>query len=232
MNHASKQYDLDLNDIHSKVLQMAGLVEAQFCDAVQAYLSNDKVAAAKVVAMDEEVNSMELALDDACVHLIVRRQPAANDLRAVMATLKIVTDIERMGDESAKIARIVLNAPEDKRDIKTLTNFDPNATIRVAYDLAVSQLRSALDTFARQDVDSAMRVIRDDKTLDQAYRLLLQSVIQVMQGDSSTITTALDCMAVGRAIERIGDHTKNIAEYVVFVVAGKDIRHKNSSNDM
>ena len=218
--HSSRQYEQDLEAIRSRVLQMGGLVEKQFYDAMACFRTLDAKEAARIMAADVEVNQMEVALDDACSHLIVKRQPAANDLRTVMATIKVITDLERIGDEAAKIARAA-NAIQ-QRGVALVAYED---LVRVMGDTAGRLLHGALDAFARLDEKQATRLIIEDEKVDNEFRIVMRNLITFMMEDPRTISLSLDTLWVAKAIERIGDHAKNIAEYVVYVVEGKDIRH-------
>jgi phosphate transport system protein len=218
--HSSKQYDLDLESIRSKVLLMGGLVENQFRDAIVCFRTGNIELARQVIKGDENVNRMEVVLDDTCSHLIVRRQPTANDLRTVMATIKIITDLERIGDEATKIARTAANLHE--RGVGTVNHYE---TIRVISNSATGLLHDALDAFARLDKSQAVKLIAQDAAIDHEFRSIMRSLITFMMEDPRTISAALDTLWAAKAIERIGDHAKNIAEYVIYIVDGKDIRH-------
>ncbi|MFC7286907.1 phosphate signaling complex protein PhoU [Herminiimonas glaciei] len=218
--HSSKQYDMDLETIRSKVLLMGGLVESQFHDAVACFKSGNVAQAEAVIKGDDNVNSLEVSLDDACSHLIVKRQPAANDLRTVMATIKVITDLERIGDEATKIARAAKNITE--RGVTTINHYE---TIRVMATSASNMLHDALDAFARLDGKQAIKLIAQDEVVDHEFRSIMRTLITFMMEDPRTISGALDTLWVAKAIERIGDHAKNIAEYVIYIVEGKDIRH-------
>ncbi len=218
--HSSKQYDMDLETIRSKVLLMGGLVESQFRDAVACFRSGNIGQAETVIKSDENVNTLEVSLDDACSHLIVKRQPAANDLRTVMATIKVITDLERIGDEATKIARAAKNITE--RGVTTINHYE---TIRVMATSASNMLHDALDAFARLDGKQAIKLIAQDEAVDHEFRSIMRTLITFMMEDPRTISSALDTLWVAKAIERIGDHAKNIAEYVIYIVEGKDIRH-------
>lgn len=219
--HSSRQYDEELETIRSRVLQMGGLVENQFRDAMSCFRTGDIALAEQVIANDAEVNRLEVMLDDTCSHVIVKRQPAANDLRTVMATIKAITDLERIGDESTKIARISKSLQE-RGTVGELQHFE---TVRVISDRVADLLHDALDAFARLDKVQAVHLINQDKLVDHEFRSILRNVITFMMEDPRTISTALDTLWVAKAIERIGDHSKNIAEYVIYIVEGKDIRH-------
>jgi phosphate transport system protein len=220
-DHSSKQYDMELETIRSKVLLMGGMVENQLYDAIGCFRGRNAEKAELVIKGDDPVNRLEVQLDDDCSHLIVRRQPAANDLRIVMATLKIITDLERIGDEAAKIARSARNLSE-RGTFGVLHHFE---SIRVLADTAVASLHEALDAFARLDQEQAKRVISSDVRIDHEYGAIVRNMITFMMEDPRTISSALDCLWAAKALERIGDHAKNIAEYVIYIVGGKDIRH-------
>lgn len=218
--HSSKQYDQELEAIRSKVLLMGGMVETQFDEALECFRVGDAGRAERVMAEDDAVNQLEVQLDDACSHLIVRRQPTANDLRTVMATIKVITDLERIGDEASKIARTAKSLHE--RGGVSFAHYDMVRTIARG---SVELLHNALDAFARLDGRQALELIAADEVIDHEFRTILRNLITFMMEDPRTISSALDTLWVAKAIERIGDHAKNIAEYVIYVVEGRDIRH-------
>jgi phosphate transport system protein len=220
--HSSKQYDLDLEAIRSKVLLMGGLVENQLREAMAAFRSGDLAQAQRVIDVDETVNRLEVTLDDTCSHLIVKRQPAANDLRTVMATIKVITDLERIGDEASKIARAARTMAE--RGGTTINHYE---TVRVIGNSAGDMLHDALDAFARLDEKQAARIIAHDEVVDHEFRSIMRNLITFMMEDPRTISGSLDTLWVAKAIERIGDHATNIAEYVIYIVGGTDIRHSD-----
>ena len=222
--HSSKAYDTELEGIRSKVLLMGGMVETMFLDAMTCFRIGNLERAERVVAEDANVNQLEVQLDDQCSHLIVKRQPTANDLRTVMATLKVITDLERIGDEAAKIARIAKAL--HGRGAVTLNHYEMVRTIATATS---DLLHDALDAFARSDEKAALDLIAQDAVIDHEYRSIMRNLITFMMEDPRTISAALDTMWVAKAIERIGDHAKNIAEYVIYVVEGKDIRHTHAA---
>ncbi len=223
--HSSKQYDQELEAIRSKVLLMGGMVETQFEQALDCFRTGDIAMADKVMAEDHTVNQLEVQLDDACSHLIVKRQPAANDLRTIMATIKVITDLERIGDEASKIARTAKALHE--RGPSSFAHYDMIRSIgKGTSDL----LHDALDAFARRDGKQAMQLIAADEIIDHEFRTILRNLITFMMEDPRTISSALDTLWVAKAIERIGDHAKNIAEYVIYVVEGRDIRHSGHSS--
>jgi len=219
--HSSKQYDHELEAIRSKVLLMGGMVETQFEGAMECFRVGNDETADRVMADDHAVNQLEVQLDDACSHLIVRRQPAANDLRTVFATIKVITDLERIGDESSKIARTAKSL-HSRGVVNGVNHYDMVRTIAVA---TTEMLHDALDAFARNDGKQAMAIIAQDAVIDHEFKTILRNLITFMMEDPRTISSALDTLWVAKAIERIGDHAKNIAEYVIYVVEGRDIRH-------
>lgn len=223
--HSSKQYDHELETIRSKVLQMGGLVETQFHEALTCFRIGNVERAARVMAEDDHVNQLELALDDACSHLIVRRQPAANDLRTVMATVKVITDLERIGDEAAKIARTARDM-----HLRGPVGINHDDIVRSIEASTSAMLHDALDAFARLDGAQARSLIAQDRVVDHEFRSIMRTLITFMMEDPRTISSALDTLWVAKAIERIGDHAKNIAEYVIYVVEGKDIRHSKATD--
>ena len=224
--HISTQYDADLEEIRTRMLQMGGLVEQQLRNVVQAYGNGDTSILLAVRDNENKVNALEVEMDDRCTHLIARRQPAAGDLRLVMAVIKVVTDLERIGDEAAKIGRMVQQLHE--RGIAPLNGF---SDIHVAANIALGMLKDALDAFARIDTVAADRIVKQDRQIDNEFRSLLRELITFMMEDPRTISTALDIVWIAKALERIGDHAKNIAEYVIFVGEGTDIRHTKSASE-
>jgi len=220
--HLSKQYDADLETLRSGVLQMGGLVESQIRSAIDAFSTGNVDLVDQVIAAEVRVNECEVSIDNDCSHIIVKRQPAAGDLRLIMAISKTVTDLERVGDEAEKIARMSKQIHEHGR--MDLHHF---ANVRHAADIAVSMLRQALDAFARLDAAEAASVIREDVAIDTEFRSILRQLITFMMEDPRTISTALEIVWIAKAIERIGDHAKNIAEDVIYIVKGTDVRHTN-----
>ena len=218
--HLSKQYDNDLETLRSGVLQMGGLVEAQIRGAIDAFSTGNQDLIDQVISTESRVNEYEVNIDNDCSHVIVKRQPAAGDLRLIMAISKTVTDLERIGDEAEKIARMSKQIHE-----RGTTQMQRFANIRHAADIAVSMLRQALDAFARLDVTEAAEIIRQDLAIDTEFRSILRQLITFMMEDPRTISHSIEILFVAKAIERIGDHAKNMSEYVVYMVKGKDVRH-------
>lgn len=219
-HHSSKQYDLELDAIRTQVLQMAALVEGQCALAIESFWTGNTDKARHVIKGDQEVNRLEVVLDDACNHIIVRRQPAANDLRMVMATLKAITDLERIGDEATKIARNALDLAERK-----FVTANVHADLQVLTTEVAAMLHESLDAFACMDAGRAAELIIRDERIDSEFRTVMLRLITSMSEDPRSISARLDVLWIAKALERIGDHAKNIAEYVVFVVLGHDIRH-------
>ena len=218
--HSSKQYDADLESIRSRVLQMGGLVESQILAAARGLARGDFDSTDQVVKTGERVNGYEVSIDQDCAHIIARRQPAAGDLRMIMGISKIVTDLERIGDEAEKIARMSRQIHErGKQHTPRITD------IRYVADQAIEMLRHSLDAFARLDAAQAAEIIREDVSLDHKFRAILRQLITYMMEDPRTISTSLDIVWIAKAIERIGDHSKNVAEQVIYIVKGTDVRH-------
>lgn len=219
-HHISKQFDTELEAVRSRVLQMGGVVETQIKDAVEALVSGDFDLMEKVIVGDARVNAFEVGIDDDCVHIIARRQPAASDLRMVLTVVKTITDLERIGDEAQKIARMSKLIHGSERI--AMPRFKE---IRHMADLVVDMLRRALDAFARLDMTSTASIVRQDALVDDEFRSVMRQLITFMMEDPRTISSGLEILFVAKALERIGDHAKNISEYVVYLVKGKDIRH-------
>jgi phosphate transport system protein len=224
-DHLSTQFDADLEGIRSGVLRMGGLVEEQVRAAIDAYTDLDAVLAQQVMTRDAEVNSMEMQLDDDCAHIIAKRQPAAKDLRLVIAVVKSITDLERIGDEASKIARMAKQIAERPRMGSMQANDVRLAQVRTAGEIAITMLRQSLDSFARMDTTTAASVVRRDAEIDAEFSSIARQLITFMMEDPRTISAGLDILWIAKAIERVGDHAKNISEYVVYVVKGMDVRH-------
>lgn len=218
--HTSKQYDAELERIRSRVLQMGGLVENQIIRSIEALGSGDLDFIDTIIADDHRVNALEVAIDEDCSHVIARRQPAAGDLRMLTAIIKSITDLERIGDEAEKIARMAkLIYESDRLHMPRFTE------VNYMGDIALDMLRKALDSFARADVVLATEVIRQDIQLDDEFRAIIRQLITYMMEDPRSISASLEILSAAKALERIGDHSKNMAEYVVYMVKGKDVRH-------
>ncbi|HSH85701.1 MAG: phosphate signaling complex protein PhoU [Methylophilus sp.] len=218
--HTSKQYDVELESVRAKVLEMGGLVEQQIVNALESLTTADVNLAKDVMARDARVNALEVQVDEDCSHIIARRQPAARDLRMIMMMVKTITDLERIGDEATKIARTAQRIYEQDRMYKPRFN-----EIKSMVGLVREMLRTSLDSFARLDVSQTVEVAKQDEQVDEQFRAAMRQLITFMLEDPRTISMSLEVLFVAKAIERIGDHAKNISEYVVYMVKGKDIRH-------
>lgn len=218
--HLSSQFDEELSRLRTHVLQMGGMVETQVSAAIEAYSSGEVASVKSIVEADRKINDLEKAIDDDCAHIIAKRQPTASDLRLVLGISKIVTDLERAGDEAKKIAKGV-------RRIYEAGHMPSQYGIGIRHlaEAALSLVRQSLDAFARLDVALAQSVIKADSDVDTEFKSIIRQLITHMMEDPRTITTSIEIISIARAIERIGDHAKNVAEQVVFVVEGRDIRH-------
>ncbi|MEW5943244.1 MAG: phosphate signaling complex protein PhoU [Pseudomonadota bacterium] len=218
--HIFKQFDADLEAVRSRVLQMGGLVEAQITNAVEALTTGNLALADQVIAEDHRVNALEVAIDEDCTHIIARRQPTAGDLRLLLMIVKTITDLERIGDEAAKIARMSKLIYESGK----LTNLR-FTEIKLMATMVLEMLRKSLDSFARVEAGAATDVARQDIKVDEEFRAILRHLITFMMEDPRLISVSIDILFAAKAIERIGDHAKNMSEYVVYMVKGKDVRH-------
>lgn len=217
--HTSKQYDHELLDIRNRVLTLGGLVEEQIESAVVALIDCDIGLAERVIADDYKVNSLEVAIDEECTQILALRQPAARDLRLVVAVIKTITDLERIGDEAKRVARIAVDLAAHYPKKNQLTDLQHLALH------SRGLLREALDSFARMDVDEALRVVQEDRQVDREYESIMRQQITYMMEDPRSIPVSLNIMWSARSLERIGDRSCNICEYVIYYVKGKNIRH-------
>ncbi len=220
--HLSTQFDAELSGISGRVLEMGGLVESQVSQALHALTLFNYETAAQVLVQEERVNQMEIEIDRDLSAIIARRQPTARDLRLLIAVSKTIANLERVGDEAARIARTV----QRLIDTGVSTRFRlPVSDLRFEADLAIAQLRKALDAFARLDTAKALEVLKQDDQIDQEFAGLLRKLITYMMEDPRTISSSIDLVFVAKAIERVGDHAKNLAEAIIYVVKGTDVRH-------
>jgi phosphate transport system protein len=218
--HLSTQFDAELSGISGRVLEMGGLVESQVAQAVHALTHFSGETAAHVLQQEERVNQMEVEIDRDLSAIIARRQPTARDLRLLIAISKTIANLERVGDEAARIARIV------QRLISTgVSTRLPVTDLGFEAELAIAQLRKALDAFARLDTGKALEVLKQDDQIDQEFEGLLRKLITYMMEDPRTISSSIDLVFVAKAIERVGDHAKNVSEAIIYVVKGTDVRH-------
>lgn len=219
--HISSSFNEELEGLRGRVLSMGGIVEEQLDNALSAFSRLDFGLAKQVVEADYQVNHAEVTIDEDCSQIIARRQPAASDLRFIIMVIKTITDLERIGDEAAKIGRLTLDFQKNNIQI------DPgvHALLEGLGAQVVAMLSKTLDAFARMDVDTSLEIKTDDRKINESYDAILRSLMGYMHDDTSHIQAGLTMMWAARALERIGDHTKNIGEYVVYMVLGKDIRH-------
>jgi phosphate transport system protein len=220
--HLSTQFDNELSGISTRVLEMGGLVEVQVAQAVLALATFDAEIASQVLKDEERVNMMEIEIDRDLSSIIARRQPTARDLRLLIAVSKTIANLERIGDEAARIARTVQRLLNSGMSSRLRL---PVADLSYESELAIQQLRKALDAFARLDVEAAVEVLRHDDQIDQEFDGLLRKLITYMMEDPRTISSAIDLVFVAKAIERVGDHAKNLAEQIIYIVKGTDVRH-------
>jgi phosphate transport system protein len=219
-NHYMKQFDDELEEIRTRLMEMGGKVEQQLQNAIRAVGDADSQLAEEVIKEEKLVDEMEVDIDEACILIIARRQPAASDLRLVMMVTKAVNDLERIGDEAKKIANHAILLVGESETSKGYTE------VRHLGQSVVSMLANALDAFARFDVDAAMRTLEEDKQIDLDYKTALRELVTYMMEDPRSISRVINILLVVRSLERIGDHAKNLCEQIVFVVKGKDIRHQ------
>ena len=218
--HISSQFDAELNSISTHVLEMGGLVESQLHQALYALVHLSLETAEQVLEKEAAINQMEMSIDHEIISTIGRRQPTARDLRFLMAISRTTQNLERAGDEIARIARMVKSIIQSGSPRNL-----PSSELRVAADLAASMLRKTLDSFARLDTVMAVAIIKQDNEIDDEYNGFLRKLITYMMEDPRTISPSLDLLFLAKSIERVGDHAKNIAEQIIFIVKGEDVRH-------
>ncbi len=218
--HLSSQFDSELNGVSSRVMELGGMVESQINQAVYALLQFDSEAANRVMETEHRVNAMEIDIDRELSSIIARRQPTARDLRLLIAISKTTANLERVGDEANKIARMVKSIIESGAARQL-----PTTELRIAADLAAGLLRKALDAFARLDTAAALSILKDDDLIDKEFDGFVRKLVTYMMEDPRTISASLDLLFLAKAIERIGDHAKNIAEFIIYIVKGADVRH-------
>eukprot|EP00918_Siedleckia_nematoides_P039769 GHVU01086442.1.p1 GENE.GHVU01086442.1~~GHVU01086442.1.p1 ORF type:complete len:236 (+),score=50.09 GHVU01086442.1:332-1039(+) len=220
--HLSSQFDVELSGISTRVLEMGGLVESQVAQAIYALTHFSEETSTTVLELEERVNQMEMEIDADLSTIIARRQPTARDLRLLIAISKTIGNLERVGDEAARIARTV------QRLINTGVSSRlrlPVSDVSFEANLATASLRKALDAFARLDIMTALEVIKSDNEIDAEFDGLMRKLITYMMEDPRTISASIDLVFVAKAIERVGDHAKNLAEQVIYIVKGLDVRH-------
>ena len=223
-DHISRRFNKDIEDLRNRVLTMGGLVESQLSRAIAALVSGDSELGLQVANDDYKVNNLEVSIDEECSRILATRAPAAGDLRLIVAIIKTITDLERVGDEAEKIGFLAsklagMDRPSDSyRELKTLGN-------HVSH-----MLRDAMNAFARLDVEEAFEVVREDERVDEEYDALTRQCITFMMEDPRSIKRVMNVTWVARSLERIGDHAKNISEYVIYMVRGRDVRHTGISD--
>ncbi|CAI06693.1 conserved hypothetical protein,predicted phoU family [Aromatoleum aromaticum EbN1] len=218
--HTLTHFDTELESIRKRLLEMGGLVAQQLSRAIEALSSGDMATIEAVIEDDRRVNEEEVALDDACILLIARHGPTAGDLRMVMTMIQMITDLERVGDEAKKIAKA------GRQIIGSDVVFVPKVELRHVAAMVIDMLQRALDAFARMDPSSSADIARQDKEVDAIFKGIMRQLITYMMEDPRLITRALDVLFIAKSIERIGDHAKNVSEYVVYMVRGRDVRHE------
>ena len=218
--HLSSQFDASLNMLSTRLLEMGGVVERQITRCLTLLDAYDPALVDDIRGSERELNTLEVAIDEEIHRVIARRQPAARDLRLLMAMSKCVTNLERMGDEARKISKRMRRIDENGG-----TPSVPLAELKQCGEMAASILHRVLDAFARMDAVGAAQIVRDDKAIDETFRAFVRGLMSKMNEKPGTISTALEYLFIAKALERIGDHAKNIAEFVVFVVKGRDVRH-------
>ncbi len=218
-DHISQQFNAELEQVKNQVMVMGGLVEKHVKNACTALEDGNTALAEEVIEEDYKVNALEVSIDEQCTNIIARRQPTAGDLRLVMMIVKTITDLERVGDEACKVARMALDLSEQSNAIKQ--SFE----IHHIGEHVTKMLRSALDAFARTNTEEAFRTAAEDRVVDKEYESVMRQLITHMMEDPRSIQRSMSVIWAARALERIGDHSKNICEYVIYLVKGRDVRH-------
>jgi len=218
--HLSSQFDSELNSVSSRVMELGGLVESQIVNAIYALTHFSDEVANKVIETEDRVDAMEVEIDHDLSSIIARRQPTARDLRLLIAISKTTANLERVGDEAEKIARMVKSIIHSGS-----ARLLPSSELRIAADKASALLRKALDAFARLDIEAAVSILKEDDHIDREFDGFVRKLITYMMEDPRTISPSLDLVFLAKSIERIGDHAKNIAEFIIYIVKGTDVRH-------
>jgi phosphate transport system protein len=217
--HISKRFNQELEEVRNQVLKMGGLVEQQVSDGLVALLEGDKALALKVVKNDAKVNAMEVEIDETCTEILARRQPAASDLRLMVSIIKTITDLERIGDEAEKLGKNAIELATEQSNAKQFVE------LRNLGNSVKKMLNRSLNAYARMNVEEALDIIQSDELINEEFDNLTRLLILKMMEDPREIKNALRISWCARALERIGDHSQNICEYIVYLVKGKDVRH-------
>ena len=217
--HISRRFNEELEEVRSKVLHMGGVVETQLANALRVMVNDETELAKEVVDADSIVNSLEVEIDEECTRIVALRQPAATDLRLVMTVTKTINDLERMGDEAKRIARM------SRKEMDGALDDDVRADMELLGEMVRNMLRQVLDAFARTDVDTAILVVKADKKVDKKYKKLLKQLIKRMSEDPAVIPAVMNIIWAIRSLERLADRCQNIAEHVIYMVLGMDVRH-------
>ena len=217
--HISRQFNVELEEVRSQVLHMGGIVEVQLSQALKVLVSDDKSLVKEIVASDAKVNALEVDIDEECTRIVALRQPAASDLRLVMTVVKTINELERIGDEAKRIAKMSSN------ELDGILSQDMRTELTYMGALVRDMLRQVLDGFARTDVDTAVEVVKADKAVDKRYKRIIKQLIKQMVEDPESIPTVMNVMWAVRSLERLGDRCQNIAEHIIYMVLGTDVRH-------
>jgi phosphate transport system protein len=224
-HHISQQFDRELEDIRNKVLIMGGLVEQQIQLAINAFSNGDMDLAEQVIKQDNQVNAMETSIDQECMQIIALRQPTAFDLRMLISVIKLLTEIERVGDHAKKIAQMAIHLTTDSEHV------DSYYELHHIADMVKTMLHQALDAFARMDSNEVSELNAQDDNVNREYKSIVRQLVTRMMEDPRNISRSLDILWAARALERIGDHSCNIGEYVIYMMKGEDVRHARSSTE-
>jgi len=217
--HISQRFNEELEDVRSKVLHMGGVVEEQLANALKVLVNDERELATDVIEADAVVNSLEVEIDEECTRIVARRQPAATDLRLIMTVSKTINELERIGDEAKRIAKM------SRKDMDGALQDDVRTELTLMGDMVRDMLRQVLDAFARTDVDTAVLVVKADRKVDKKYKKIIKKLIQRMCNDRDAIPAVMNIMWAVRSLERLGDRCQNIAEHIIYMVLGTDVRH-------